>query len=45
MVHYQADIDTTKRMKLALNSIDIHAIDHIIVAGDRYTSFAEISLL
>lgn len=37
----RADIDVTQRIKTALNPIDIKVIDHILVAGTRYMSFAE----
>lgn len=40
-----ADINVTKRIVTALESISIKVLDHIIVAGDRYTSFAEKGLL
>ncbi len=40
-----ADISVTKRIVTALESISIKVLDHIIVAGDRYTSFAERGLL
>jgi len=41
----RADIDVTQRIKTALNPIDIKVIDHILVAGDRYLSFAERGLI
>lgn len=40
-----ADIRVTKQIVTALDSISIKVLDHIIVAGDRYTSFAERGLL
>ncbi len=40
-----ADIEATKRIKTALNSISISIVDHIVVAGDKYVSFAEEGLL
>ena len=40
-----ADINVTKRIVTALESISIKVLDHIIVAGDRYLSFAERGLL
>lgn len=40
-----ADISVTKKIITALDSISIKVLDHIIVAGDRYTSFAERGLL
>lgn len=36
-----ADIDVTHKIRKALESISIHVIDHIIVAGSQYFSFAE----
>jgi len=41
----QADIEVTDRIRIALEAISIHVIDHIIVAGDKYVSFAEKGLL
>lgn len=41
----QADIEVTERIRTALEAISIHVIDHIIVAGDKYVSFAEKGLL
>ena len=40
-----ADISVTKKIVTALESISIKVLDHIIVAGDRYVSFAEKGLL
>ncbi len=40
-----ADISVTKKIKTALESISIRLMDHIIVAGDSYVSFAERDLL
>lgn len=40
-----ADIDVTKKIVIALKSISISVVDHIIVAGDKYLSFAEKGLL
>lgn len=40
-----ADIEVTKRIRTALEAISIKVVDHIIVAGDKYTSFAEKGLL
>ena len=37
----QGDIQVTKRIKEALDAIDIKVIDHIIVGDNRYYSFAE----
>lgn len=36
-----ADVEVTKKITSALEAIAIKVVDHIIVAGDRYTSFAE----
>ncbi len=36
-----SDIEVTKIIKNALDPISIRVIDHIIVAGDRYFSFAD----
>jgi len=41
----QADIEVTKRVSTALGSISISVVDHIIVAGDKYASFAEMGLM
>jgi DNA repair protein RadC len=41
----QADISTTKNIKAALDTLNIKVLDHIIVSGDRYISFAEQGLL
>ncbi len=40
-----ADIEVTKRIAVALEAISISVVDHIIVAGDRYFSFAEKGLI
>jgi len=40
-----ADIEVTKRITVALESISIKVIDHIIVAGDKYMSFSEKGLI
>ena len=40
-----ADINVTIRIVTALESISIKVLDHIIVAGDKYVSFAERGLL
>lgn len=39
------DLEVTKRIKAALAGIAISVVDHIIVAGDRYLSFAEQGLI
>jgi len=36
-----SDIDATRRITVALESISINVVDHIIVAGDKYLSFKE----
>jgi len=41
----KADIEMTKRVIVALEAISISVMDHIIVAGDKYVSFAEKGLL
>jgi len=41
----KADIDVTKKIIAALEPISIKVMDHIIVAGDKYFSFAEKGLL
>ncbi|MDP4181072.1 MAG: DNA repair protein RadC [Bacillota bacterium] len=41
----QADIEVTERIRVALEAISIFVIDHIIVAGDKYVSFAEKGLI
>jgi DNA repair protein RadC len=40
-----ADTEVTKRITTALDAISIKVVDHIIVAGDKYTSFAEKGLI
>ncbi|HBI74008.1 MAG TPA: hypothetical protein DDY59_12590 [Lachnospiraceae bacterium] len=40
-----ADIDVTRKICQAMKPISIHVADHIIVAGDRYVSFAEQGLM
>lgn len=41
----QADLEVTRKISAALAAISIHVSDHIIVAGERYFSFAENGLL
>ncbi|MBT5078305.1 MAG: hypothetical protein HOM61_05305, partial [Candidatus Marinimicrobia bacterium] len=41
----QEDINITSRLKEACSTMDILIHDHIIIAGDNYTSFAEKGLL
>jgi DNA repair protein RadC len=40
-----ADLDVTEKISGALNGISIKVVDHIIVAGSDFTSFAEKGLL
>lgn len=40
-----ADLNVTKKIKTALEAISIRLMDHIVVAGNSYTSFAEKDLL
>lgn len=40
-----ADIDVTKKISEALKTINVKVIDHIIVAENSFTSFAEMGLL
>ena len=40
-----ADIEVTKRITTALDAISIKVVDHMIVAGDKYFSFAEKGLI
>lgn len=40
-----ADIEVTRKIFAALKAISIHVVDHIIVAGERYMSFAEQGLM
>ena len=37
----KGDIDVTKKVKLALNTVDIEVMDHVITGGDKYYSFIE----
>lgn len=39
------DIELTKKIKAALEPISVKVVDHIIVAGDKYMSFKERSLI
>jgi DNA repair protein RadC len=45
LVASSADIELTKRIGQALSSISINVVDHIIVAGNGYYSFAENRLI
>ena len=41
----QADIDLTKKLKEAGKLLDIQVLDHLIVAGQKYFSFADEGLI
>ena len=41
----QADLDLTKKLKDAGKLLDIQVLDHIIVAGQKYFSFADEGLM
>ena len=41
----RADVETTKILKNALETIGIKVVDHIIVGGDKHYSFAENGML
>jgi DNA repair protein RadC len=41
----QADLDLTKRLKEAGKLLDIQVLDHLIVAGQKYFSFADEGLI
>lgn len=41
----QADVDLTKKMKEAGKLLEIQVLDHIIVAGQKYFSFADEGML
>lgn len=41
----EADIEATKKIKNALGAISINVRDHIIIAGEKYYSFAENNLI
>lgn len=41
----QADIDLTKKLKDAGKLLDIQVLDHVIVAGQKYYSFADEGML
>lgn len=40
-----ADLDATKKIKSACETIQVSVVDHIIVAGEKYFSFADRSLI
>jgi DNA repair protein RadC len=41
----QADVDLTKKLKEAGKLLDIQVLDHVIVAGQKYFSFADEGLI
>lgn len=41
----QADIDLTKKLKESGKLLDIQVLDHVIIAGKTYFSFADEGLL
>jgi DNA repair protein RadC len=41
----EADIKITKKIKLAVSSMDIVLLDHLIIGGNSYFSFADEGLL
>lgn len=41
----QADKSLTSALRAALSTVDIRVLDHLIVAGDRVTSMAEVGLM
>jgi DNA repair protein RadC len=41
----QADLEITKRLKKALDLVDIRVLDHLIIAGGDTVSFAERGIL
>ncbi|HJW54201.1 MAG TPA: JAB domain-containing protein, partial [Burkholderiaceae bacterium] len=41
----QQDILLTQRLQTALALVDVHVVDHFVVAGDKILSFAERGLL
>lgn len=41
----QADIDLTRKLKEGGKLLDIHVLDHLIVAGQKYFSFADEGML
>ena len=41
----QADIDLTKKLKESGKLLDIQVLDHIIIAGKKYFSFADEGLM
>ncbi|WP_442795535.1 JAB domain-containing protein, partial [Pelobium manganitolerans] len=41
----QEDVSLTKKMKSAANMLDMKVLDHIIIAGNKFFSFADEELL
>jgi DNA repair protein RadC len=41
----QADLDLTKKLKEAGKLLDIQVLDHLIIAGQKYFSFADEGLM
>ena len=41
----QADVSITQRLKIALSTIDVRVLDHIVVGSSDVVSFAERGLL
>jgi DNA repair protein RadC len=41
----QADLEINKRLKKALDLVDIRVLDHIIIGGGDVVSFAERGIL
>jgi DNA repair protein RadC len=41
----QADIDLTKKLKEAGKLLEIQVLDHVIIAGQKYFSFADEGML
>jgi DNA repair protein RadC len=41
----QTDVETTLALREALNAVDVLLVDHVIVAGDDFTSMAENSMM
>ena len=41
----RADIALTKHLKAALALVDVDTLDHFVVAGDRYSSLAELNMM
>ncbi len=41
IVPSSSDRAVTKKLQIALEAIDVHLLDHIIIGGDQYYSFAD----